>query len=70
MKTQVFENPINGKPENIEYVLNLINRLKRLLDDPHPNSLSWVVMYSEFMQKISDYWNSDEPSEDNQDDLG
>lgn len=73
MKTpKVFQNQKTGKPENVEYLRSLVDHLKWLLNHVHPTSKNWTRDYSETMQKISDYWNSEEPGEDDLDreDLG
>lgn len=50
--------------ENLEELKARVNRLKGLLDDPHPGLGTWAMAYGKAMQAISDFWNCDAPEPD------
>ena len=42
-------------PTNIEFLKEQVDKLKSLLDDPQPGLASWVQMYGERMQALSNF---------------
>lgn len=43
----------------LEKLKEHVNKLKSLLDDPHPGISSWISAYVCQMKFIADFWNND-----------
>jgi hypothetical protein len=42
-----------------EKLTDHVNKLQKLLADPHPQMVTWAGFYAEHMKFISDFWNAD-----------
>lgn len=50
------EPPKESTTPNLDYLREQVTALKNLLDDPQPGLASWVMLYGEKMQAITDFW--------------
>ncbi len=57
-------------PIDLEELKGIVNRLKNLLDDPHPGLTTWCEAYGKRMQQLSDFWNADAESSEWKDKFG
>ena len=44
--------------KNLNDLLEVVEKLHKLLEDPQPGLASWVKIYGDYMQAISDFWNN------------
>lgn len=44
---------------NLDYLREEVRKLKALLDDPHPGLMSWMYMYRDQMNFITEFWDGE-----------
>ena len=46
---------------NIDWLREEVNKLKSLLDDPHPGLSTWNEFYISQVKKLMNFWNAEKP---------
>jgi hypothetical protein len=41
---------------NLDFLRDRVNKLKKLLDDPHPDLFTWRQMLQDRMDEITGFW--------------